>query len=133
MSLCVNPQKIIVRVLVNGGYIVLDLKSPTSEQTRKVRKSAAKLEVKRNKPEWKDEQDETILEVIEDLLINASALDENEQPTELTYFDQDSEEEKLLNNQVENWKNKIGEHIKLVAGRELFKVEAEVGEDVLKN
>ena len=45
MSLCINPQETIIRVAVNGGFVVLEVKAPTAEQERAVcqKPSAADL------------------------------------------------------------------------------------------
>lgn len=132
MSLCINPERTEIRVAVNGGFVILIVKSATTEQERKLRKAQGTPELKRNKLNWRDDSDEVILEVMDDLLVDCSAMLESGEKTELTY-NNDQGDEVPLNNNVEGWKSKISEKIKLSAGREFFAVNAEIGNEVIKN
>jgi hypothetical protein len=132
MSLCINPQETIIRVAVNGGFVVLEVKAPTAEQERAVRKSGGQLKMKRNKPEWQDSSNETIISMMDELLVDCSALDDEGDPTELTYTTGENVEA-VLNKDVPGWKGYISENIKLAAGREFFAVNAEIGEELIKN
>lgn len=85
MSLCINPERTEIRVAVNGGFVILIVKSATTEQERKLRKAQGTPELKRNKLNWRDDSDEVILEVMDDLLVDCSAMLESGEKTELTY------------------------------------------------
>ena len=132
MGLCINPKETNIRVAVNGGLIVLTVRSATVEETRRIRKSSGTPELRRNKLEWKDESADVLLKIMDDILLDCSAMDDNGYETELTYSNE-AGDEVPLNNTVEGWKEKIGETIKLAAGREFFAVNAEIGEELLKN
>ena len=131
MSLCINPEATEVRVSVNGGMILLKLKAASVDQSRKIRKSSGTPEMKRNKMEWRDNSNEAIIEVVDELLIDCGALDENGDATELTYNKEGVET--LLTKDVEGWKSLISETVKLAAGREFFAVNAEIGGAILEN
>jgi hypothetical protein len=132
MSLCINPKETNINVEVNGGYIVLTVRSATVDETRRIRKAGGTPEMKRNKLEWKDESNEVIIKIMDDILLRCSALDEHGLPTELTYANGDGTEH-TLDSEVEGWKNEISETIKLAAGREFFAVNAEIGDELIKN
>jgi hypothetical protein len=88
--------------------------------------------MKRNKIEWKDDSNEVILKIMDDILLDCSAIDSDGEPTDLTYSNGNGEEHPL-NNTVDGWKEKISEMIKLAAGREFFAVNAEIGDELIKN
>ena len=132
MSLCINPQETDIQVKVNGGYVILKVRSATVEETRKYRKSMARPSVKRNQLDWKDESSEHMIEVMDDLLIDVAALDDSGFKTALTFTDT-SGEELPLDKSVEGWKSFISESIKLKAGEAFFRIEAEIGEELIKN
>jgi len=132
MSLCINPKETKIRVAVNGGFVILIVASASVDQSRRIRKASGTAEMRRNKLEWKDDSNEVILQVVDEILIDVGAMDVNENQIDLTYTD-DLGEEKPLGNTVENWKDKISENIKLAAGREFFSVNAEIGEELIKN
>ena len=70
--------------------------------------------------------------MVDEILIDCSAIGENGEATDLTYTDA-SGEEQPLNNTVPNWQQEISEPIKLAAGREFFSVNAEIGGELIKN
>jgi len=132
MSLCLNPSETDIRVSVNGGFVILKVRSATVEETRRIRKSSGTPEMKRNRVEWKDDSAEVIIKIMDDLMLDVSALDSDGFKTELTYADSEGKEQ-VLSNEVDEWKSHISEGIKLAAGREFFAVNAEIGDELVKN
>jgi|APSaa5957512535_1039671.scaffolds.fasta_scaffold387183_1 hypothetical protein len=132
MSLCINPSQTDIRVAVNGGIVVLTVRAGTVEEMRRIRKASGTPEMKRNKIEWKDDSNEVILKIVDEILIDCSAIGSDGEPTDLMYTD-DSGDEQHLNKDTPNWKDKISEVIKLSAGREFFAVNAEIGDELVKN
>jgi hypothetical protein len=131
MSLCINPQETEIRVAVNGGIVILLVGSASPDQTRRIRRAGGTPELKRNRLEWKDDSSEVIIKVMDELLIDCSAIGSDGEPTDLTYTEA-SGEEVPLNKSVSNWKEQISETIKLSAGREFFSVNAEIGDELIK-
>ena len=130
MGLLANPDRKVIKVPMHGGYIVSELRTPTTKETLAYRTNRHKVKPGKRDP-FKDLSDRLKIEIYDTTILKASAEDESENPTDLDYQD-DAGDIHTLTPLVENWKSYISASAKIASMSFLDRMDAEEA-DLEKN
>ncbi len=130
MSICSNPSERRIKVPEGNSTVVLVLRDYSTSEYGAYMKSRFKM---KRGGQVEDRSFDARIEFIDRLLIGIEGIGPDGRPTDVTYADPATREEKKLGPDVENWQHLVNPKWKFSAAVELESGDAETDSDAIKN